>query len=334
MNATPTTPEPAPLPPGLAEDLAVAWRALPAGKALLFVLLAEWVLLFHFLGNSTFGYVDSPSLFGWLNYSYAQSKDDELGRYMPFIVAGLCWWKRDELLAVPKKPWAGGVALLAVAILLHFLGFTIQQTRLSVVAFYLGIYAILGAFWGRAFLASIFFPYFLCAFCLPVGTMADTLTLPLRMLATTLTTWISKYILGVSLIQEGTRIFDSGHKFQYEVAAACGGLRSLTATLALASIYGFMTLQKSWKRGLVVFSALPFAVAGNVLRLTIIVIAAEAFGQKAGDTVHDNAILSLVPYIPAFIGLGKLGHWLREPASPAAAASTAQPRPQPQPTAP
>lgn len=312
MTHSPTSSDLPPPPPGVAVELADAWHATPA-KALFFAVLAAWIWLFHALGNSTFGYVDSPSLFGWLNYSYAQSKDDELGRYMPFLVLALCWWKRDDLVAVPKSPWIGGLALLLLALALHLGGFAIQQTRLSVVAFYVGLYGLMGCFWGWRFLQAIFFPYFLLAFCLPVGTLADTLTLPLRMLATTLTAGISKYILGVKLIQEGTSIFDAQRTFKYEVAAACGGLRSLTATVAIASIYAFINLTTAWKRVVVILSALPFAVAGNVLRLLLIVIAAEAFGQKAGNWVHDNSILSLVPYVPAFLGLGALGKWLREP---------------------
>jgi hypothetical protein len=37
-----------------------AWESLP-GKPLFFSLLAAWIVLFHFLGNSVFGYVDTPS---------------------------------------------------------------------------------------------------------------------------------------------------------------------------------------------------------------------------------------------------------------------------------
>ncbi len=300
-----------PLPPGPAEELAVIWRALPF-KLLLLGITAAWFALFHLLGNSTFGYVDSASLFGWLNYSYAQSQDDELGRYVPFLVLGLCWWKRDELAAVPKQPWVGGLVLMGFALLLHLLGFRIQQTRLSVVAFYLGLYGLVGAFWGWRFLRAVFFPYFLFAFCLPVGTLADALTLPLRMIATSITATISQYGLGVPLVRNGTQIFDAGGTFQYEVAAACGGLRSLTATLALACLYAFMNLERPWKRIVVILSAFPLAIAGNVLRLTLIILAAEAFGQEAGNWVHDNAVCSLLPYVPAFLGLGALGSWLRE----------------------
>lgn len=292
----------------------MVWRSLPA-KVFVFGLLGAWFLLFQKLGNSTFGYVDTASLFGWLNYSYANSQDDEMGRYMPFLVLALCWWKRDELVSVPKAPWAGGVAILAGALVLHLLGFMIQQARLSTVGFYLGVYGVLGAFWGRRFLQAIFFPFFLLAFCVPVGTLADTLTLPLRMIATAITAWVSQVGLGVALIRSGTQIFDANGTFQYEVAAACGGLRSLTATVALASIYAFISLERPWKRLVMIASAFPLAVAGNVLRLTTIILAAEAFGQKAGNWVHDNGLLSLLPYVPAFLGLGLLGNWLREPGS-------------------
>ncbi|HSU54997.1 MAG TPA: hypothetical protein VLT36_13140, partial [Candidatus Dormibacteraeota bacterium] len=61
--------------------------------------------------------------------------------------------------------------------------------------------------------------------------------------------------------------------------------------------------------------AIPLAIAGNVLRMLTIVIAAEMGGQTSGNYVHEGGpfgIISLMPYIPAFIGLLALGHWLRE----------------------
>ncbi len=299
------------LPPGLAEELEAFLRGFPA-KALFGALLAAWIVLFHLFGNSTFGYVDSSSLFGWMNYAYTSSQDDELGRYMPLIVIALCWWKRDELAAVRKFPWAGALGIVAFALLLHLAGFAIQQTRLSVAAFYLGVYGLLGVAWGPAFLRATFFPCFLLVFCVPLGTLAETITFPLRVIATTITAAIAQHGLGVSLIQQGTQIFDAQGTFRYEVAAACGGLRSLTATLALAAVYSFMTLDRPWKRLLMIAAAFPLAVAGNVLRLTMIIIAAEAFGQEAGNWVHDNSIMSLLPYVPPFIGLGLIGSWLRD----------------------
>ncbi len=221
---------------------------------------------------------------------------------------------------------------MVAALLLHLLGFLVQQTRLSVVSFYLGIYGLIGTIWGWRMLKAIFFPFFLFAFCVPLGTLAETITFPLRIVATNITTWVSQHLLGVTVIQSGNKILDAQGLFQYEVAAACGGLRSLTATLALASIYAFITLERPWRRAVMILSALPLAVAGNVLRLTMIILAAEAFGQKAGMWVHDNSILSLLPYVPAFLGLGALGALLRESppqSSPPPTNPPAQPAPQP-----
>ena len=88
--------------PSAGEELLRFWRAMP-DMPLFLVLLGTWLVFFHLLGNSTFGYVDTASLFGWMNYAYGSSKDDELGYIIPLIVLGLCYWKRDELLAAPKR---------------------------------------------------------------------------------------------------------------------------------------------------------------------------------------------------------------------------------------
>ena len=42
----------------------MVWARLE-NKGLFFTLLGAWVALFLFLGNSTFGYYDKPSLFYW-----------------------------------------------------------------------------------------------------------------------------------------------------------------------------------------------------------------------------------------------------------------------------
>jgi len=44
----------------------------------------------------------------------------------------------------------------------------------------------------------------------------------------------------------------------------------------------------------------------------LIVLAAEAFGQKAGNYVHESSLFSLAPYIPSIGGMLFLGWWLRE----------------------
>ncbi len=288
------------------------WAGLPR-KGLFFGMLGAWVLLFHLLGNATLGYEPTRSLFGWMDYAYRTSQDDELGRFVPLLVLGLLWWRRDQLAAVPKRTWVPALLLVAGALLLHVLAFAIQQTRLSIAAFYAGVWALGGVAWGPAWLRATLLPCSLFVFAVPLGTLAETLTFPLRMIATSVTVWTSQNLLGIDVIRQGNQIFDAAGHFQYEVAAACGGLRSLTATLALALIVALMNFDTAWRRAVMILSAFPFAVLGNVLRLTLIIIAAEAFGQEAGNFVHDSSWLSLLPYVPPFAGMALLSRWLREP---------------------
>jgi exosortase len=292
-------------------DFPGVWRSIP-NKGLFTTCLVLWTLLFEFLGNSTFGYIKTHSLFAWADYSYVSGADDQHGLIIPFLVLGLLWWKRQDLASIRPRPWLPGLLLIAVSLILHLLGFLSQQARLSLAGFFFGLYGLIGMVWGPGALRKTFFPMCLLAFALPLGTLAETITFPLRLIATKLTTGFSATVLGISVIRQGTLIFDPSGAFSYEVAAACGGLRSLTAVLALCTIYAFMNFKKARNILLMIAAGFPLAVLGNVTRLVLIIIVSEAFGQKWGNWVHDNAFFSLLPYLPPIVGILLLGHLLGE----------------------
>jgi exosortase len=178
----------------------------------------------------------------------------------------------------------------------------------SVVGFFFGLYGLTGLVWGRPWLQSTFFPFFLFAFCFPLGTLADKITFPLRMLVSKISVAIGGG-LGIEVTRVGTQILGA-HGFNYDVAPACSGIRSLTALLALTTIYGFLTFQTTWKRVLMMVIALPLAVLGNVVRVTGVILVAQAFGQKAGAKFHDGA--GFVTFAVALICVLALAHVLRE----------------------
>jgi exosortase len=310
--------------PGLSGFRAV-WRQVPNRWVL--VLLGAWVALFHFLGTSTLGYVNTPSLFGWWLWVYTREAeqldgsidftklfDGEEGHawFIPVVVAVLFWCRREELMALPKRVWWPALGIFAAALLLHVVGYTVQQSRISLVAFFLGIYGFTGLIWGLAWLRASLFPFALFAFCVPLGGMAEGVTFPLRMLATKVTAVVCQTMLGINVVQNGTQLFDAAGSYQYEVAAACSGIRSLTAILAFGVVYGYLTFQTTWRRLAIVAAAFPLAVVANAFRLTLIVLAAEAFGQNAGNYVHENSWFSLAPYVPSIGGMLALGWWMRE----------------------
>jgi exosortase len=292
-------------------DFPAVWKTIPY-KGVFVSLLVLWVLLFEFLGNSTFGYINTHSLFGWTSYAYLTHEDDKHGFFIPFIVLALLWWKRSDLQSVQARPWIWGLGLVALALFLHIAGYLAQQTRISLAAFYFGLYALFGVVWGPAVLRATFFPMCLFVFALPLGTLAESITLPLRLFTTSLTCGIADNVLGIHVIRSGVILMDQSGSFKYEIAAACSGLRSITAVLALCTIFAFINFKRLRNRLVMLLAAIPLAILGNLTRLLLIIMAAEGFGQKAGNWIHDSSIFSLLPYLPPIIGIIVLGHIFHE----------------------
>ena len=316
------------------QDSMDCWRRLP-NKFFFFLLLAAWLALFQFLGNSILGYIHTPSLFSWMQEAYRTHGDtpnnDAHGNFIPFLVIGLFWWKRKELLASSFNIWRPGLLILIAGMVLHISGYVLQQPRISIVALFTGIYGLMGLAWGREWLRNSFFPFFLFAFSIPLGDQAKFITVPLQLLVSWLTA-VAAHIVGIGVMRNGVQLIDPSGTYQYEIAAACSGIRSLIAIFLLATAYGFFVFRSSWKRLFLMALALPFAVLGNLARMLLIIIAAEIGGQKWGNFIHDGNIFSLipglepylpafnpfslVPYIPAIIGLLMIGHWMEKRQGP------------------
>jgi exosortase/archaeosortase family protein len=80
--------------------------------------------------------------------------------------------------------------------------------------------------------------------------------------------------------------------------------------MALTIIYGFVCFRSPWKRWVMVFSAIPLAVLGNVVRLCFTIMVAEVGGQSAGKSVETYA--GYITFAVALISVFFLGRWLVE----------------------
>ncbi|HTX21940.1 MAG TPA: exosortase/archaeosortase family protein [Candidatus Aquilonibacter sp.] len=295
--------------PSLWQDTIDCWQLL-SNKTFFFSLLAAWLALFQFSGNPILGYVKTPSLFSWMLDMYNNpTADDAHGKFIPFLVVGLFWWKRRVLLALPLKIWWPGFLILIFALALHVFGFLIQQPYFSIVALFAGVFGLMGLAWGRDWLRHSVFPFWLFIFSIPLGERGQIITFPLQQIVSWLTEKCA-HVLGIDVIRNGTQLLDPSGTYAYEVAAACSGIRSLVAVFLLAAIYGFVVFQSPWKRIFLLALSPPFAVLGNLLRMLLIIVAATMGGRAAGDYVHNNWLISLIPYVPAIAGFLLVGRWL------------------------
>ena len=297
---------------GFTEEFMRCWRLLP-DKVLFGFLMLSWTLTFIFLGNSTFGYIDSPSLLQWMYGCYTvPESDDSHGLLIPFIVFFVLWSKRDELLALPRRPWMPSIGFLAIAILIHVLGFAAQQPRLSIVALFLGSFALVGVIWGRDWLGATFLPFSIFAFCVPIGSLEliKNVTMPLRLLATAISAWAAHGVLGFEVTRRGTQILDAAGVARYDVAAACSGIRSLISLFVLMTVFGMLNYRSLWRRFGLMLISVPLALFCNVLRLISVIIAGEVFGANASKMTHEYS--GFFTYAIAITCMVLLSRWWSE----------------------
>ena len=304
-------------------ELRQFWNSLP-NKAPFAVVFALWAALFHIIGNSSLGDGSSTSMFGWLYgwyyYSSFGESGDELCPLVPAITLVLLYQKRDELTRLAKDLWGPALLLIAAGVLLHVLGYLVQQVRLSAVGFLVGVFVVMGLFWGAAWLKSVLFPWFLLLFGIPVGVYTDSLTYFLRVLSTQMSVGVCNGLLQMKLIRSGTMVMhvSSAGAFQFDVAPACSGIRSATVVLLITLVYAYLNYRTLWRRSLIVLMAVPLAVFGNVIRLVVVFIVSDSFGAEAGKMIETK--FGFITYLGALIGVYLLGHLLRENRGPKAEA--------------
>lgn len=125
-------------------------------------------------------------------------------------------------------------------------------------------------------------------FMVPLPYRAEhALNVPLRNAAASSGTFLLQ-CLGQPAVQEGTLIVLEDEEF--EVAKECSGLRMLMGVCALAFAYVVLSRGPYWQKVLILLSALPVAVAANVLRVTATALFCH-FVDSDGirDIIHDSA---------------------------------------------
>lgn len=243
----------------------------------------------QFFGNATQGYIHSRSLFYWWCSQWFDPAAETQHGLLVVLVAGWLFWRNlriQEGTTAGRIPagWRVSAALLG-GLALHLVGYAAQQARVSIVAFLLFFWGVLALAGGRRWGRAAVFPLGFLLLAVPVS-FVDSLGFSLRLVVTDGTYALAQK-LGISLVRNGTQLFSPDGRFQYDVAAACSGIRSLVALLALALLVGYIGFRSWVARAVLVAAALPYVVIGNIARVLVLVLVGERFGQAAGSRVHE-----------------------------------------------
>jgi exosortase len=224
------------------------------------------------------------------------------GYLVPGLALAILWHRWRAAPRAQSHPDLWGVFLLLGATALRLAGAYYYVTPLDHLSLLLTLAAVCLLVGGRAWLVVAWPAIAFLLFMIPIPRSlgGTALIAGLQEVATASSTFTLQ-TLGFVAQQEGNVILLKDA--QLGIVEACSGLRMLMVFCSLATATAIL-LPYGWKRRtLLVVSAVPLAVACNVVRITVAGIASETLSTEAGHFVfHDLAGWLMIPLAFALLG--------------------------------
>ncbi len=208
--------------------------------------------------------------------------------FVPLISLALAWRSRAQLETLPLRGHASGLGILLVGGFVFWFGYRADSVSLGFAATQIVLAGLIVWLCGWVWMWVLIFPWMFLVFMWPNPYLDSQLAVPMRVIAASLTAKLLSF-MDLAAVSRGTAVFSAadlpnaiaeGARFKLDVAAACSGLRSLYALLMLAAFSGYWFLRRSLPRGVLLLSALPLALAGNIVRLVLLAFGAVWLGEE------------------------------------------------------
>ena len=191
------------------------------------------------------------------------------GMLIPLISMYLVYRKRDQLQLMPNHPswvWLIPIVFALIVFVVSVMARVLVVEQYSIVlVMVLIVFAVAGTHKAKI----ILFPLLFLFFMVPSG---EFLINPLMEYTATFTVWAVRAV-GVPVFRDG--MYFSTPTGNFEVAAACSGIRYLIASIALGSLFAYLNFTSNKKRFLFVLFAMILPIIANGVRAFGIVMIAH-----------------------------------------------------------
>ena len=258
----------------------------------------NWAQLAWFAGLIIIGYLSilRPLVDQWMT-------DDDMGHggFVPVIAAYIAWQRKDQILAEPFRPSFWGLLPLLWGAFQSYVANLGAELFLSRSAI---LFTIAGAVWlvcGTRVLKILAFPLGLLIFMVPLPSVIyNAITMPLQFFASSVAEIVLN-ILGYPVLREGNVLELANNKLN--VVEACSGIRSLMTLTFLSLVYGYLSDDKPWMRGVLLIGVIPIAIAANAFRVTLTGIISEYNKDWAEGFFHtaEGWVIFMVAFAMLFV---------------------------------
>lgn len=203
------------------------------------------------------------------------------GYMIPLVTAYLIWQRKDLLRTMEfTSAWAP-VILVFTGLAVAVIG---EISALYILIHFSLILIILSLAWsvmGWQAFKFVLIPLGLLAFAIPLPYFLEaTLTADLQLISSKLGVAVIR-LFQIPVLLEGN-VIDLGI-YQLQVVEACSGLRYLYPLMGVGFIVVYLYQVAFWKRALVFLSTIPITIFMNSLRIGVIGVLVEYWGQGMAE---------------------------------------------------
>jgi len=194
-----------------------------------------------------------------------KNPDFSHGFVVPAFAAFVIWRERNRLKVIPVKPSWLGLAIITLglaALVVGLLGAELFSSRSSLIVVLFGLVVY---FFGWRWVRALLFPLACLFLMIPIpAILFNHLTFPMQLFASRFASSLLPFF-GVPVLREGNVL--QLPSMALAVAEACSGIRSLTALITLAIIFGYLFEKSTSRRFLLALAAFPIAIVANGMRV-------------------------------------------------------------------
>ena len=222
------------------------------------------------------------------------------GFLIPLVSLYILWQRRELLKKAKFSSEFFGLAIIVGGLLMHIVCAALKIYFISGFSFVAVLYGLILFCFGKGVARCLVFPVFFLLAMIPLPlVVVGNLTVKLKLFVAQVSTFTLN-IIGFPSILDGSTI-RMPTSFII-VAAPCSGLRSLISLITLGLLFAFAIRTSYLKKGLLFLSAIPIAIISNLLRIVILAMVNDLYGEEvAQGFFHDFSGFLL--FGVAFIGL-------------------------------
>ena len=197
------------------------------------------------------------------------------------VSAYLAWrrWPKGEW-----RPANAGLVVLGAGLVGYLVALINKAYFLAALALILLLIGLVWFFAGTRVLRRLAFPLGFLVFMVPLP-FVERASLPLQLVTGICSTAVAR-VVGVDAVVKGAQI--TLPNVDLVVGAQCSGLRSIVALFTLVAILVYVLDGPWWGRLLLVLSAIPVAILGNIVRVASLLWVADTWGAGAGMTYYHD----------------------------------------------